>query len=371
MLLKKGIAENTSISYDRCMSLWFTFISSEGLTMDYISSLNSEDRLTVLLLYVVYLHEKNLVVDPYFSALRSYFIECRYFEMDNQLFTNDILRRAKTGAKISRRDLVNNGRVLPSVKPISQSELDRLSSDFWHVSSNFRGEKNQLFKIWQERIKYLGIMVGINYGLRASEFCFSSTGSTKLILLNSDVIFINTMKNLRVMSHLVHNYINEMFDKIQFTWLDSKVGLQRIEFLTDIYQVEKTLIHQLLLFCCEVKMQRQGIDYFFEIFLDNQYRLLSRYMVSNTIKAICKKNNLGTIGFSSKSCRVSANTFVNLENDLFFRSRESLAGMFSTNSKSHKFYTRKLDVNSGGLCLIKEYASLMNSDTIRRNFMNN
>jgi hypothetical protein len=94
-------------------------------------------------------------------------------------------------------------------------------------------------------------------------------------------------------------------------------------------------------------------------------------MVSTTIKTICKKNNLGTIGFSWKSCRVSANTYVNLENDLFFRSRESLAGMFAVNSRSHKFYTRNLDVSSGGLCLIKEYASIMNSDTIRRNFNNN
>jgi hypothetical protein len=367
-LLCNSIRSNTTKSYDLHIKEWNTFISHEGyMNTDFIH-FNDEEILTILLLYTVHLFKLNRIVNTYFSALRNLFITERLVkESSLMVFSSSTLSKAKKGAAISRTDIINQGRSLPSVKPISQSELNNLKRNFWYVNFNC---KDILFNVYRERIKYLGIMIGINFGLRASELCISSNCTKHLALTNNNVIFSNFKLNLQVLAVDLFKYKNLKFDRVCLKWLDSKAGLTRTEFLSAVHVVEDELIGHLVEFCIDTKLEAKPLDIFLSVFIDRREITLTRYMMSETIKRVCENNNLGTIGFSSKSLRVSANTFLKLENDIMFRSRESLRGMFAAKSTSSKFYTRNTDVLSGGLCLIKENEFIINSEVIRRNFHN-
>jgi hypothetical protein len=367
-LLCNSIRTNTTKSYESHIREWNVFINNEGyMNTDFIH-FNDEEILNILLLYTVHLFKLNRVVNTYFSALRNLFITDRLVKESSLIvFNSHTLSKAKKGAAISRSDLINQGRSFPSVKPISQNELNCLKRDFWYVNFNC---KDIVFNIYRERIKYLGIMIGINFGLRASEICISSKCTKHLALTNNHVIFSNFELNIQVSAVDLYKFKNVKFDRICFEWLDSKAGLSRKEYLSAVHGVENELIGHLVEFCIDTKIEAEPSDIFLKVLIDRREIILTRYMISETIKSVCKNNNLGSSGFSSKSLRVSANTFVKLENDMIFRSRESLRGMFTNKSSSSKFYARNTDVVSGGLCMIKENEFIVNSEVIRRNFHN-
>jgi hypothetical protein len=265
---------------------------------------------------------------------------------------------------ISRSDLIKNGRTLPVVKPISQDELNRLKKDFWFVNPR---NKNLLFCLYRERIKYLGVMIGVNFGLRSSEISISSSCTKHLALTNNNVLFSDN-NGKHVLAVDLCKFTDLSIHRVCFKWLDSKAGLTRTEFLSAIHPVENELILHLKEFCIVTKCNAKPEDMFLKFEMGLCCVELTRNMLSNTVKSICLSNGLGEVGFSSKSIRVSANSHVKIENDLMFRSRGSLAGMFSNKSFSSKYYVRNTDVVSGGLCLLKENEHVFNSAAIKRNF---
>jgi hypothetical protein len=366
-LLKRGIRDNTTKSYKLHLREWDSFLLIEGYVNSDLYEFKETDILNLILLYVVHLYKLKVVVDTYLSALRNLFITERLINSSYlSVFSNDVLMRAKKGAFISRSDLIKDGRTLPVVKPISQDELNILKKDFWFISPN---KKNLLFHLYRERIKYLGIMIGVNFGLRSSEISISSNCTKHLALINNNVLFSDNNGN-HVLAVDLYKFTDLIVHRVCFKWLDSKVGLQRTEFLSSIHPVENELILHLKEFCIDTKVNAKRDDMFLKVELNTFCVELTRNMLSNTIKTICVSNGLGEVGFSSKSIRVSANSHVKIENDLIFRSRVSLAGMFSKKSTSSKYYVRNTDVVSGGLCLIKENEHIFNSVAIKRNFPN-
>lgn len=135
------------------------------------------------------------------------------------------------------------------------------------------------------------------------------------------MVFSNYKLDIQVLAVDLYKFKNVHFDRVCFKWLDSKAGLTRTEFLSAVHVVENELICLLVEFCVDTKMGAKSHEIFLNIIIGSREITLTRYMMSEAIKKVCADNQLGKIGFSSKSLRVSANTFVKLENDMIFRSR--------------------------------------------------
>ena len=346
------MSKNTNKRYRINEGMWHDYLRHEALSGDeFLDNLDAGEKRVVVSGFVIYLDKRRKVssseIGRIMSALRQKFVT---HARDVTVFNDPTVLLARKASKSSDGRKSQIERELRRTMPVTVDMIRLERAKDW-VNEDI-----------DRKMCYVGVVLGFNFMLRASEYIMDTKCNEHYIRADA-VLYYGSAKRVWRSWELEGIPVNAV-ESILFAFRSSKSGAAKYLSLARNSSFESTVVDDMVQWAKLAKLQKG--DPFCSRWKNGKRKKLTRRMMNDTLKQMATEAGLGehTVAFHSHSLRVGGAASMIASGET--RDVVKRIGGWSDNSSADRLYHRNSCHDRGALSVSDAQMKTLSADDVRR-----